>query len=291
MNRTRSQQQRNHRGNMLVFVTLAMCFLTMGLVIAASFSGVYFAQSRLQSSADEIALAGARKLNEFNRLGQMNDMIARSRQLLYGIDKQKEEVEGFHNDPSFEKLTRQLDDEALESAEILDSERHKLAVVANEEARKTMNQKFDQIKGSYNIALPWLTIEAPGLVMNDTGSVSGMQSNAHELEGFPELSQDDKSNLIDGKPTSLYRAENDARLPIANSPSFKFSPLPPAVGNEMAPARAVLPGSFKSLTGDYAPCCARAGLKINVGSGLGPKAKADFRVVSAAIATGAGLWQ
>lgn len=291
MDRTSGRLQRNQKGNMLMFVTLAMSFLTLGLVMAGSFSGVFFAQSRLQSSADEIALAGARKLNEYNRLGQMNDMEARCRQLVYATNKQRVEVEGFRNNPMLEKLTRQLDDEAMQSAEILDSERHKLALVANEEARATMKQKFNQIKNSYQIALPWLTIQAPGMVLSDTGSVSGMQSNAQELQGFPELSQEDKRNLMDGKPTSLYRAENDARLPIANSPSFKFSPLPPAVGNEMAPARAVLPGNFKPLSGDYAPCCARTALRIIVGTGLGPNASGDLKVVSAAVATGGGLWQ
>ena len=291
MNRKSRQLQRNQKGNMLIFVTLAMSFLTLGLIIAGSFSGVLFAQSRLQSSADEISLAGARKLNEFNRLGQMNDMVARCRQLVYASNKQKEVIEGFHNDPLMEKLTQQLHEEAVQSAQTLDEERHKLALAASEEAKTTMKQKYEQIKGSYQITLPWLTIEAPGLVLSDTGSVNGMQSNAQELQGFPELSDGDKHNIIDGKPSSLYRAENDARLPIANSPSFKFSPLPPAVGNEMAPARAVLPGNFKKLTGDFAPCAARASLKISVGTGLGPQAKSDLRVVATAVATGGGLWQ
>lgn len=286
-----SRRQRNQKGNMLIFVTLAMCFLTVGLVIAGSYAGVFFAQSRLQSSADEIALAGARKLNEFNRLGQMNDMVARCRQLVYASNKQMVEVEGYHNNPLMEKLTRQLDDEAMESAESLDFERRKLATVANEDARATMKQKFEQIRDSYKITLPWLKIDAPGMVISDTGSVKGMQSNAHELEGFPELAQEDKGNIIDGKPTSLYRAENDARLPISNSPTFKFSPLPPAVGNEMAPARAVLPGDFKAVPGDYAPCTARAGLRINVGTGLGPQGNGNLQVIAAAVATGGGLWQ
>src|SRR5262249_28858838 len=117
MDRTSRRNQRNQKGNMLVFGTLAMTFLSLGLVMSASYGGVFFAQSRLQSSADEIALAGARKLNEFNRLGQMNDMVARCRQLVFATDKQKTEVEESHKNPQLEKLIRQLDDEALEGAE------------------------------------------------------------------------------------------------------------------------------------------------------------------------------
>lgn len=288
--RMSNRLHRNNHGNMLIFVSLAMTVLSIGLLLAGSFAGVFFTHSRLQSSADEIALAGARKLNEFNRLGQMNDMLARCRQLVYGIDKQTNEVADF-NDPLLAKLTRQLQDEALESAEILDSERHKLVQVAKQDAKEAMQSRFDQIKNGYAMSLPWIIIQAPQLVINDTGSVNGMESNAQELQGFPELAQEDKPNIKEGKPSNLYRSEMDAKLPIQNSPSFKFSPLPPAVVNDMAPARTVLPDTFKTVTGDYAPCCARVGLRINVGTGMGPKAEGDFRVVSAAVATGGGLWQ
>lgn len=283
--------RRNKSGNVLILVTVAMTVLGVGVLIAGSFAGVFFTQERLQSEADSISLAGARKLNEFNRLGQMNDMIARSRQLVFDSDKDAREVESYKSDSAFEKLTRQLDEEAKGSAELIEQERHKLALLAKSEAKEAMKEKFDQVKNTYSITLPWLTIQTPDLILNETGSVKDMQSNAQEIQGFPELTSADRSNVLPGSPVNLYRAENDARLPIASSPSFRFSPLPAPVSNDMAPARSVLPESFKQMTGDFAPCAAQVALRLNVGTGLGANAKGSLEIRSAALATGGGLWQ
>ncbi len=284
-------RRNNQSGSMLILVCLAMMVLSIAVVMAASFAGVFFTHSRLQSGADEIALEGARKLNEFNRLGQMNDMIARSRQLVFGINKQTDLVASYGNDPVLEKLTRQLNDEARQGAQILEEERHKLSSVAKGEAKAAMQEKFRQVSNNYAMVLPWLMVQTPQMVLNDTGAIVGMQSNAQELQGFEELVGQDAKNVFSGKPVNLYRAEVDAKLPIANSPSFLFSPLAAAVVNDMAPARAVLPESFRPIDGDFAPCAARVGLNIKVGTGLGPAAQGELKVLSAATATGGGLWQ
>lgn len=276
---------------MLILVCVSMTVLAVLLLIAASFAGVYFAHNRLQTSADEIALAGARKLNEFNRLGQMNDMIARSRQLVFGSNKQYDLARSSGNDPLLEKLTQHLSDEAKQGATILEEERHNLVDVAKGQAKTAMQAKFNQVKNSYAMVLPWLTVQAPQVVLNDTGTIIGMQSNAQELQGFNELVNQDAKNVFQGKPVNLYRAETDAKLPIASSPSFRFSPLAAAVVNDMAPARAVLPETFKLIAGDYAPCATKVELSIKVATGLGPSGQGTFKVGSAAAATGGGLWQ
>jgi hypothetical protein len=289
---TRHALHRNRqKGSVLILVTVAMSVLAIAVLMCASYAGIFFAQGRLQSAADEIALEGARKLNEFNRLGQMNDMIARSRQLVYGTNKQAGLASSERNDPLFEKLTRQLNEEAKRGAMLLEEERQKLARTAKDEARIAMQKRFDQVKASYAITLPWLTVQAPELMLSETGRTEGMQSNAQELQGYPELANEDKVNVFAGKPVNLYRAETDAKLPIADSPSFKFSPLPPAVMNDMAPARVVLPETFKPTKGDYAPCAAMVGMRLNIGTGLGPAAKGNLEIRSAALATGGGLWQ
>ncbi len=67
---------------MLILGSVVMTVVGLGLLIGYSYGGLIFTHNRLQGSADEIALAGARKLNENDRVGQMNNMIARSRQML-----------------------------------------------------------------------------------------------------------------------------------------------------------------------------------------------------------------
>ncbi len=286
-----SVQRNNQSGNMLILICVVMALVAVGIVISMSFAGVFFAHNRLQTSADEIALAGARKLNEYNRLGQMNDMIARCRQLVYGNNQQLAIVRSYGNAPLLEKLTSQLNSESGQSASLLEEERHKLVLIAKAEATKVMEDKFHEIESRYAMVLPWMTVEAPKVVLNQTGTIIGMQSNSQELQGFDELSTKDQVNVFEGKPVRLYRAERDAKLPIPDSPSFRFSPLAAPVANEISPARVVLPESFKSIDGDYAPCATKIELMLTVATGIGASGKGGLKAQSAATATGGGLWQ
>lgn len=287
-------QRSNQAGSMLILVCVVMALLALGMVIAFSFAGLFFAHNRLQTSADEIALAGARRLNEFNRLGQMNDMIARSRQLVFSTRKQYDDVIARGNSPLAEKFARLLMEEARAGADQLEKERRQLTGVVITEAEQAMRMKFDQIKGSYAMVLPWLTVETPQRVSIVTGTIAGMQSSAQELEGFDELVQKDRwsKNTYPAKPVNLYSAENDARLPtIDSSLHFRFSPLAAPVVNDMAPARMVLQEKFQKSVEDYAPCATRVELALKVATGLGPHGGGTFKVASAATATGGGLWQ
>ena len=268
-----------------------MTILMIGLLVAASFAGVFFSHNRLQTASDEIALTGARKLNEFNRLGQMNELIARSRQLVYITNQENDNVKG-GKDPLLEKFAQQLNNEVLDSAASLDKERHALSALAQAEAKQEMKAKFDQLKDSYSMRLPWLTVETPNLISMSTGKIDGLDSNATALAGITDLSdQDQKSNyVIKGKQISLYRADTDASLPIPNSPHFRFSPLPAPVAKNLAPARTALPEAFKSIIGDYAPCAIQLQLSLKVGSGLGPQGQGEFKVASTAVATGGAIF-
>jgi hypothetical protein len=289
------RKRNNQTGNMLILVSVAMTLVALGLLIAASFAGVFFAHNRLQTTADEIALAGARKLNEFNRLGQMNDLIARSRQLVFGVSKEYDQVRTESNNPAMEKFAQQLKDEAVDSAAFLDNERQVLADLAATEAKAEMQKRFDEVKGSYSMVLPWLTVQAPQLVTSGTGKLIGLQSNVQQLQGIDELVGTDKQagNVFQGsgKLVSVYSIDKDATLPIANSPHFYFSPLAAPIANDISPARTVLPETIESVKGNYAPCATELQLSLKVATGLGPHGEGVFNVRSAAAATGGALFQ
>lgn len=285
---------RSQKGNMLILSCVLMALVALGIIVALSYSGIFFAHNRLQTSADEIALAGARKLNEFNRLGQMNDMIARSRQLVYFSSAQHDEVARPGNDPLMEKLSRQLVEEAKNSSRDLDRERQYLTTLVQDEARAEMSKKFNELKRSYAMTLPWLTITTPQILSVTSGSFEKMESNAQELEGLSELVNEDRknTNVVNAKPINLYRAENDATMPSVDPElHFRFSPLAAPVGNDMSPARIVLAEKFHTSKPNYAPCATKVQLSLDVKSGLGSNSGATFKVSSAAMATGGGLWQ
>lgn len=292
---SQASKNRKQTGNALILVCMSITLSAFLLVVAYSFAAVYFVHNRLQSSADEIALAGARKLNQYNRLGQMNDMIARSRQLVYSSRKQYEEVAGAANNPLAEKLAQQLVNEARDSAQELETERRYLTGLVVAESGQAMQNKFNQIKGSYAMVLPWLVVETPQAVSLSSGKVSGMQSNAQELEGFDELVKKDRADsgkVYSAKPVNLYCAERPVSLPTVDSQlPFNFSPLSAPVTNDMAPARLFLSNKFEKSSTGYAPCATKVDLVLKVATGLGPKSQAGFKVSSAASATGGGLWQ
>jgi hypothetical protein len=291
-NVTRSRN--TQKGNMLIFACVAMAVLALGTVIAFSFGGLFFVHNRLQTACDEIALSGARKLNDRNRLGQMNDMVARSRQLVFATRQQQQQVESLGNAPLLEKMSLQLTNEARQSAIDLDGERQRLTDIVESEANSAMQAQFDTIKGSFAMVLPWLRVDSPALVLSNAGTVANMQSSAHELEGLDDLVQKDRScNLVvSGNPVNLYKAGQPIRLSSADSDlPFCLSPLPAPVKYDMAPARTVLPEKFEFAPAGYAPCATKVELSIKVATGIGPSGQGDIRVTSAAASTGGGLWQ
>lgn len=118
-------KQRSNEGNILVFTCVGVVILVVCMLMAYSFSGLYFEHNRLQASADEIALAGAKKLNARNRIGQMNNMISRCRQLVYSSrDDYNTIKEEF---PQIERIADQLLQESRQSALDLETERKKIA--------------------------------------------------------------------------------------------------------------------------------------------------------------------
>lgn len=292
MRKPSSFKNRSQSGNILILAGVFSAVIALGLVMAYSFGSLYFTHNRLQTSADEIALTGARKLNELNRLGQMNDMIVRSRQLVYSTRKQCDEAEA--SDEVLQKLARQLMEEARAGAGELETERKQLTALVVKESEEAMNDKFNQIKESYAMVLPWLKVETPRLVSATPGRTIGMHSNAQELAGFDELVKADQAsnNVVTAKPVNLFKGEINAKLPSADGDlPFCLSPLAAPVDNDMAPARMVLPAKFQQSAGGYAPCATKVEIVLKVSTGLGTQVTGNVSVTSAASATGGGLWQ
>src|SRR5262249_39841905 len=143
------------------------------------------------SSADEIALAGARKLNDQDRIGQMNNMVARNRQLVYSSRRQLDDVTSDY--PQMEDLAQQLLDESVDSADEIESQRKHLHQVARTEALKAMQDKFDRLKGSYPMSLPWMVVGAPQLSFRHLGKIARVESNVNELKNIEQLEEYDNS--------------------------------------------------------------------------------------------------
>lgn len=280
-------------GNVQILACFVLLFMVATLLIAYSFGGLIFIQNRLRTSADEIALAGARRLNVDDRIGQMNNMVARSRQLVFSSRRELDETTAQY--PQLQSLAQQLLDEGRQAAQLLEVERAKLHNISISEANEAMQKKFDQIKGTYAMALPWMKIGLAAMPSKNLGRMAKTESNVIELRNIEDLEKDDKSkNYISSAPgLKLYRASIDARLTgtADNDLVFKLSPLPAPVEKTVAPARIASFTSYELSTGDHLPSAAQVTLKVKVATGLGPRAESDMIATGTACATGASAQQ
>lgn len=292
---------RNQSGNMLIMVGVFSAMSGVLILLASSFGALFVEESRLQQSANEIALSGARKLNENDRIGQMNNMVARCRQLVFCSSDTYSQV-----DTSYEHLrhlSEQLADEARESAELLETERHQLSVLAKNEANDAMLAKFNEIKTTYPMCLPWLRVDTPVLHNRKNGKIADVQSNVLEMKGFHDLEAHDAAQgyLHTYPDMKLYKQDCDAHLPGGdNYLHFKLASLPAPVADSSAPsiisntttvspARAVLAQTFRTMDGDELPSACQCTLKMTVATTLGASSSQTAQAIGTAVATGGGL--
>lgn len=266
-----------------VFVTL----LAVLLLMACSFGGLFFIFNRVQATADELALVGARKLNEQDRLGQMNNMIARSRQLVFDANKSHANAQE-HMD-HLAHLSQQLYEDSREGALLLESERVKLKTVSINEARGAIAERFEQIKEGHALVLPWLQVSIPATPVVEFGCAKEIRSNVAFLKGLEELeSEDSKKYVI--SDCDLYKENINAKLPGSDGDLFfRISSLPAPVQKSVAPARAILAKQWKPLTGDdaaFLSSVVKVEMKLGVSTGLGAPAHQDMKATGTAVATG-----
>jgi hypothetical protein len=299
------KSSRGARGNLIVLCCVTFAVIALMLVVAYSLCGLYFVHNYLQGSANEIALAGAKKINEKDRLGQMNNMIARCRQLVYSSREEYEKTKRELKDLEF--FAEPLLKESRDSARELETQRKDLGDLARKEATEAMQRQFDCIKSSYTVTLPWLRISSPRLLTPKFGKLEGLESNVEELTELTDLDKEDRAqNYVDvrsaGGPggsvgLDLYKAEKNLKLSGTNSePSgadrdldFKLSSLPAPVNGVIPQARVLLAKAFrdsKSNT-DYAPAVVQTEISVKVQTGLGPYASSQMSARGTSITTGA----
>ncbi len=279
---------KRNRGNMLVLSGVLVTVNAIGLLIASSFGSLYFVHNRLQSTADEIALEGARKLNEQDQLGQMNNMIARSRQLVFDSGKSMDDANEHMSHLS--ELAEQLHEEAREGAMLMEAERVKLRTISKSEAQAAMLDRFNQIKNGHALNLPWLQVSVPVTPVITFGKVDKVQSNVPEIVGLDELTTEDQSKqYVSSDGSKLYKEGINAHLPGSSHDgdlNFFLSSLPAPVLDSVSPARAVLASKFKSNSSDQLTSAVQVELKVGVDTGLGASAHSDLKALGTAEATG-----
>jgi len=286
MKRRKCKTRRLKQGSVLVLSMVIVSILAIALLIGYSYGGLFFEHNRLQASANEMALAAARKLNDKDRIGQMNNMIARNRQLVFHDRQQYQDC--LDNNPGLASLAQELLDESRNSAKKLEGQRVQLSMVAKSEAHQAMINKYNEINQTYAMYLPWLQVQTPELGGWQCGRVINTESNVEALKNIPELELHDQTqNYLSTTGLKLYKHDIDAKLPGTDGDLvYKIGALSAPVAKTVAPARIILNANYGAVAGDNLPSACRVKLFLPVGTGLGPQTTSKLTVIGAASATG-----
>ncbi len=233
------------RGNMLVMIALVGGIIVAVVVIGIAVMLVLFSQQKGRQSADELALTLAQVLNRDDRQGQMNNLVERSRELVYASRKAYNDCvsEDFHN---MEPLMRDLLEESRTGAQTVEKTRESLSEITISELRSAQRDFNERLKQAHSMNLNWMNTTQPVVKQLEVGSIDKVNSNVALSPGFPELkAMDEKSGLCDPK-TGIYMGNINAKLPGADADlDFKLSSLAAPVGNTVSAARLTDVGVFQ----------------------------------------------
>lgn len=231
------KRQRQSRGKMLILIALVIVLITFVFLVGIVFVTLLSQHTRSQYNVDAFALNLAKILNDHDRVGQMNQMVARNRELIYTTRQDYIGCEGqglSHLAP----LCEQLINEAYESHELVESEQLSEIDTVSKELVKATRDYNNNRNGSSISIFPWLKTFEPEVTRVDVGCIKNVQSNVRESKVIEQLAEHDlKQGYVEPK-SDLFRANINAKLPIPDEQlKFKFSALPAFVENTCAPPR------------------------------------------------------
>ncbi len=281
---------------MLTAIIGGLLFLVMALGLLVS--AFFFAQKRVQQQADRMAVAIAKRLNESDRIGQINNLVERSRELVFAsrhnLSDANERLE--HIEP----LARQLLEESRSGAILIETERTNIARHISEDATAEADAQSKEVASVLQVNLPFMRTFPAKLYSLELGYVDEVDSNALLPEGVPDLKSADLSRSFARQMSSLYRANVDARLGGSDSDLvFKFASLSAPVQNTISPSRLTTAKVFRPLVklfdqqnkvggaSNQLPTAVKMELVSGISSSGDDRPDKTFKVTSAATTSGA----
>jgi hypothetical protein len=234
---------RSSLGNTLLLVALCATGVLLVLAVALTLYAVFSAHAELRDAAEHDTDFAGRDLNTSDRVGEINNMVAASRQLVFNSrSAYKDTVE---NSVDLEPFALFLMNDARKGAQFVAAEQQRtlLATVTGiRDLAKRLNQ--DNAK-KVQYLLPWAHADNWLITDVSVGYIDGLGSNVLAPKGNTELFSKD-SPYIDPK-TNLYHG--DIVLPLDapdNDLVFKLSTLPAPVQGTITPQRLLSNDLFRS---------------------------------------------
>lgn len=235
----RANLLRRRRGNMLTMTALCTALIVLVCAVAFGFYLLLSQHHKGQGQTDKVAMDLGKALNEGDRVGQMNNLIARSRELVYVSRQAQNRVEQqqlFY----WQALANRLTDEARSSAVLVENERQNQVDMSRKTIRK-MAEKYNlNSKTGATLVLPWWESYDSQIYEVSCGYIRNVDCNVLNSDVFADLRDFDKHQNYFDERSNLYKGNINAKLPAPdNDLDFKLCSLPPPVDNVVAPARLV----------------------------------------------------
>ncbi len=244
----RNELNRRHRrqsGSMLTMTLLCVGLLLATCMIGFAFYLLLSEQKRGQTEADKLALAIVKCMNEDDRIGQVNNLVVRNRELCYAsrltVNTTNNSYLSFCS-----PLAQQLLDEASSGSVAIDKERKTQITMQQNSIRDIVERYNMHTQNTTSFKLPWWKSYALQVFQVNGGSLKDVQSNVEHTEIYEELTDEDRRAKYIQPGSNLYMGNINAKLPQPdNNLDFKLTALPAPVEKLIAPARLANPEIFK----------------------------------------------
>lgn len=290
---------RKSSGSMIVLIVFLLGIFVVFALSAFTVNNFLFLRTRAQDKADHLALLLASKINTGDRVGQMNELQVRSRELIFCSRERIADCHGEELD-MLSPIAEQLLNEAREGHTLLERERKNLVSQICKELKESALAHNSSLSELGIFKMGGLLAEAARIERVELGSMKNIPSSARSHTVFDGLNQFDLQQSFSHKTNGLYRANIDAKIPVPDGDlSFKISALAPNVKGTCSPAHCINADVFMR-TGilidheegqpchpDFAPCAVQVHCKMPAALGLKGDYRADLTFVSSAATSGA----
>jgi hypothetical protein len=243
-----NNRRRNSTGSIFSMIAMLAGLGVFACMCAFAWYMLFAQQKSGQSDTDNVALTSAKLLNDGDRIGQMNNVVERCRELVFISRTNKAAADNLGVE-MYQPLAQQLLDESRANSSLVEAERQNQTKLAIKNVQTYVSQyNMTQRTGS-KLKLPWVQTAFPEINAVYMGSISGIECNVENLQVFPGLRDFDVQMQYIQPGSNLYRGNLDAKLPAPdNDLTFKLSSLPTDVGGTVTPVRLTNPDVFLNPT-------------------------------------------
>ncbi len=225
-----------------LIIVLIVAIFMIGMVLY-SLMGQH---TRSQYTVDGLALQVAKKINPDDRVGQINHLEARSRELVY-LSRDAVNSCGEQRLANLAPLCEMLMSEANAGHDLVENERKNQIKTVTDEIRKEVATYNRSVSDKSNFRFPWLKTYEPKVIQVNVGYMDGVESNVPATTVLNELYYHDRRRKYVADKSNLFKSNINAKLASPDeSLDFKFCPLPAYVSKTSAAPRNANPDKFKS---------------------------------------------